>query len=137
MATVGWRRPEFPEDLVRSKSIMFCDRNEKMMVENARTVRRSVATHEDAQERAETTPLRNEAQLNCVSLRSQLDGEVTCGAVKGQDERPPSARALDSPASHPGALCSRKKTSKVSRQDRQNGGYCGSTELPVVAPERS
>ena len=29
----------------------------------------------------ETTPLRNEAQLNCVSLRSQLNCEVTCGAV--------------------------------------------------------
>jgi len=24
--------------------------------------------------------------LNCVSLRSELDDEVTCGAVKGQDE---------------------------------------------------
>jgi len=77
----------------------FCDRNEKMIVENARRVRWSVAAHEDAQERAETTPLRNEAQLNCVSLRSELDCEVTCGAVKGQDER--SLRgALDSPASH-------------------------------------
>jgi len=32
--------------------------------------------------------LRNEAQLNCVSLRSQLDCEVTGGAVKGQEERP-------------------------------------------------
>jgi hypothetical protein len=30
----------------------------------------------------------NEAQLNCVSLRSRLDCEVTYGAVKGQDERP-------------------------------------------------
>jgi hypothetical protein len=32
--------------------------------------------------------LRNEAQLNFLSLRSQLDWEVTGGAVKGQDERP-------------------------------------------------
>ena len=62
-------------------------------------VRWSVAAHEDAQERAETTPLRNEAQLNCVSLRSELDDEVSCGAVKGQDERPISG-ALDSPATH-------------------------------------
>src|SRR5260370_39761510 len=38
--------------------------------------------------KAEPTPLRNEAPLNCVSLRSELDCEVTCGAVKGQDERP-------------------------------------------------
>jgi hypothetical protein len=32
-------------------------------------------------------PLRNEAQLNCVALRSQHDCEVTGGTVKGQDER--------------------------------------------------
>ena len=44
--------------------------------------------NEQARERAKTTPLRNEAQLNCVSLRSQLDGVLTGGAVKGQDERP-------------------------------------------------
>jgi len=44
-----------------------------------------------------TTPLRNEAQLNCVSLRSELDCEVTCGSVKGQDERRPSAAPLTAP----------------------------------------
>jgi hypothetical protein len=32
-------------------------------------------------ERAKTTPLRNEAQLTCVALRSQLDCEVTYGAM--------------------------------------------------------
>ena len=58
------------------------------MMQNSRTVRRSVDADEQARERAKTTPLRNEAQLNCVSLRSQLDCEVTGGAVKGQDERP-------------------------------------------------
>ena len=31
--------------------------------------------------------LRNEAQLNCVSLRSSLDYEVAWRSVKGQDER--------------------------------------------------
>src|SRR6266446_4890430 len=67
---------------------MFCDRNKTMMMQNSRTVRRSVDADEQARERAKTTPLRNEAQLNCVSLRSQLDCEVTGGAVKGQDERP-------------------------------------------------
>ena len=51
-------------------------------------------------EKAETTPLRNEAPLNCVSLRSQLDCEVTYGAVKGQDERPLFGGALDSPPRH-------------------------------------
>ena len=78
----------FQEDLVRSKSRMLCDRNKTMMMQNSRTVRRSVDADEQARERAKTTPLRNEAQLNCVSLRSQLDCEVTGGAVKGQDERP-------------------------------------------------
>ena len=47
----------------------------------------------------QTYQLRNEAQLNCVALRSELDDEVTCGAVKGQDERP-FRGARDSPASH-------------------------------------
>src|SRR5260370_38460716 len=51
---------------------MFCDRNKTMMMQNSRTVRRSVDANEQARERAKTTPLRNEAQLNCVSLRSQL-----------------------------------------------------------------
>ncbi len=36
---------------------------------------------------SETPPLRNEAPLNCVELRSQLDYEVAWRAVKGQDER--------------------------------------------------
>jgi hypothetical protein len=70
-----------------------------MMMENARAVRWSMAAHEDAQERTETTPLWNEAQLNCVALRSELDCEVTYGAVKGQDERPLQG-ALDSPVRH-------------------------------------
>src|ERR1700719_764178 len=100
MATVGWRRPEFSRsDLVRSGSRMFCDRNEKMMLENARTVRRSVDANQQTRERAKTTPLRNEAQLNCVALRSQFHCEVTYGAVKGRDERPLRG-ALDSPVSH-------------------------------------
>ena len=59
-------------------------------------------------EKEQTPPRRNEAQLNCVSLRSQLNCAVTCGAVKGQDERRcqgsrgtlPFGGALDSPASH-------------------------------------
>ena len=36
---------------------------------------------------SETLPLRNEAPLNCVALRSSLDYEVAWRAVKGQDER--------------------------------------------------
>ena len=91
----------FQEASVRSKSRMFLDRNEKMTMENARAVRRSLNANEQSRERkrAETTPLRNDAQPNCVSFRSQLDCEVTYGAVKGQDERPLRG-ALDSPVSH-------------------------------------
>ena len=98
----------FQQDLVRSGSRMFCDRNKnkdaEMMMENARTVRRSVDANEQARERAKTTPLRNEAQLNCVSLRSQLDCEVTGGAVKGQDERRPSAAPLTAPPVTTGSI---------------------------------
>jgi hypothetical protein len=40
---------------------MFCDRTEKMMIENAKAVRRSVLADEEAQrKRAGTTPRRNE-----------------------------------------------------------------------------
>jgi hypothetical protein len=41
-----------------------------------------VDANEQGRERAKATPLRNEAQLNCVSLRSQFNGEVAYGAVK-------------------------------------------------------
>jgi hypothetical protein len=76
----------FQEDLARRVSLMFCDRNEKD--DDAECPRRSLAAGEVAREKAKPTQLRNEALLNCVSLRSQLDCDVTCGAVKGRDERP-------------------------------------------------
>src|ERR1700681_3962152 len=104
--------------------MMFCNRNEEMMVEKCppRVVETKYGdTMRMLKQKRKPLPLRNEAQLNCVSLRSELDCEVTCGAVKGQDERP-FRSALDSPASHPGALCSTEE----NKQDRQNGGYCGS-----------
>ncbi len=73
---------------------MFCNRNEEMMVEKCppRVVEMKYggAIRMLTQKR-KPLPLRNEAQLNCVSLRSQLDCEVNCGAVKGQDERRHSA----------------------------------------------
>jgi hypothetical protein len=65
----------FQEDLVRSKSRMFCDRNEKMMMENARAVRRSVDAQEEAREKkSEATPLRNESptELRFASFRARL-----------------------------------------------------------------
>ena len=34
-----------------------------------------------------TPSTKDEAQLNCVALRPQLDYEVACRPVKGQDER--------------------------------------------------
>src|SRR5262250_1915725 len=39
----------------------------------------------------QTHQLWNEAQLNCVALRSSLDYEVAWRPVKGQDERPTTA----------------------------------------------
>ena len=38
--------------------------------------------------KTQTLLIRDEPQLNCVSLRPQLDYEVAWRAVKGQDERP-------------------------------------------------
>lgn len=38
--------------------------------------------------RYRTLSTKDEAQLNCVALRLQLDYEVACRPVKGQDERP-------------------------------------------------
>jgi hypothetical protein len=118
---------------------MVCNRNEEMV---EKCPPRVVETKYGGamrmlKQKRKPLPLRNEAQLNCVSLRSELDDEVTCGAVKGQDERRHSAAPLTAPQVTPELYAARKKTSKVSRQVRQNGGYCGSTELPVVAPERS
>src|SRR5260370_32271926 len=87
--------------------------------------------------KAEPTQLRNEASLNCVSLRSELDCEVSCEAIKGQDERRHSAAPLTASQTTAEVHAARQKTSKVSWEDRQKGGCCGSSELPIVAPERS
>jgi len=86
---------------------MFCDRNEKD--DDGECQRRDLAADEGAPEKAQPTPLRNEAPLNCVSLRSQLDDEVTCGAVKGQDERRPSAAPLTAPQVTPELYAARKE----------------------------
>ena len=83
---------------------MFGDRNEKDDGRECQRREGEFGSRRECSRKANPTPLRNEAQLNCVSLRSELDDEVTCGAVQGQDERP-FGGALDSPASHLG-LCS-------------------------------
>ena len=46
-ATVGGVEQSFSQDLVPSVSMTFCDGNEKMIVENARAVRWSMAARED------------------------------------------------------------------------------------------
>ena len=45
----------------------------KMMVENARGGEAEYGCRPGCREKAEPTPLRNEAPLNCVALRSELD----------------------------------------------------------------
>src|ERR1022692_5352457 len=95
--------------------------------------KRSLAADDGAPEKSQPTPLRNEAPLNCVSLRSELDCEVTCGAVQGQKERPFRA-PLTAPQVTPEVYAARKKTSKGSRAARQNRGCCGSSDFFIVAP---
>ena len=66
-----------------------------------RIVRRLGGTRLHANKnKTQTHQLRDEVQLNCVSLRPRLDYEMA-RAVKGQDERP-NAGALGSPPRHPG-----------------------------------
>src|SRR5499433_1509955 len=43
--------------------------------------------HASQKAKPQTHQLRNEAQLNCLALRSALDYEVAWRDVKGQDER--------------------------------------------------
>jgi hypothetical protein len=81
--TVAGAGQGFWQDLVRNGSIMFCT-----MTENGRGGEAKFDAHQAFPKKPKPTQLRNEAQLNCVSLRSQLDYEVTWGAVRGQDKRP-------------------------------------------------
>ena len=60
-----------------------------------------------------THQLRNEAQLNCVALRPQLDYEVGWRAVKGQDERQKTAPLT---ALHPTREITAKSEKKILRR---------------------
>ena len=80
MATVGGVGQSLQEDLVRSKSRMFCDGKRK---DDDGECQSGEAECGCPGEDHST----KEAQLNCVSLPSQFDCEVTYGAVKSQDER--------------------------------------------------
>ena len=86
---------------------MECSVTKMQKMENAKGG--SLAADEGAPEKAEPTPLRNEAPLNCVSLRSQLELEVTWRTVKGLDERP-CGTPLTAPHVTPGVLCIAGKT---------------------------
>ena len=59
---------------------------------------------EDGPEKVKNEQLRNEASLNCASLRSRVHYVATERPVKGRDERP--AGALDSPLRASGGLSS-------------------------------
>src|SRR5260370_8803203 len=74
--------------------------------------------------KAEPTPLRNEAPLNCVSLRSELDCEVTCGTVKGQDERPFRA-PLTAPQVTRGSMQHGRKLARLHGKTDKPGGAVG------------
>src|SRR5881409_3699214 len=89
-----------------------------MMAENAGGVRRSLAHDESAREKQTPLTLRNEAQLNCVSLRPEFDCEVTWGAVKGQDERPLRG-ALDSSPSH------HRRSMQLGKEPIKDGRHVG------------
>src|SRR5437879_7181240 len=95
-----------------------------MMAENAGGVRRSLAHDESAREKQTPLTLRNEAQLNCVSLRPEFDCEVTWGAVKGQDERPLRG-ALDSAPSH------HRRSMQLGKELIKDGRHVGLENNPV------
>src|ERR1700735_390174 len=112
------RRPRLEADLCCSVTEM-----KKMMIGNARG---GVWLRTRAlPEKAEPTPLRNEASLNCVSLRAKLDWEVTCGAVKGQDERRPSAAPLTAPQVTPELYAARKKQARFHGKTDKTGRHVG------------
>ena len=80
---MGGAGQDFWEDLRDANQFMFCGLQYRMLrrLDGARL--HALVTRKKPQ-----TPQRwNEAQLNCVALRSQLDYEVAWRAVKGRDER--------------------------------------------------
>ncbi len=77
--------------------------------------------------RKSTPSLRNEAPLNCVSLRSEVDDEVTGGAVKGHDERPFRA-PLTAPPVTTGSIQLRRELALgrlSTRETDKSGGAVG------------
>ena len=82
---MGGASQDFWEDLRDANQFMFCGLQYRMLRRLGGVPLHALAT------KTQTHQLRNEAQLNCVALRSQLDYEVAWRAVKGRDERQKSA----------------------------------------------
>jgi hypothetical protein len=109
--------------------MMFCDRNEKDDDGECQR-QRNLAADKGAPEKRNPTQLRNEASLNCVSLRSELDCEVSCEVVKGQDERRRSAAPLTT--SHP-ADQARMQGRQFCPKDPQDFGAEQARLVPACA----
>jgi len=75
---VGGAGQDFWEDWRDANQFMFC---------GLQTMGWGMVYALVRKNKTQTHQLRNEAQLNCVALRPQLDYEVGWRAVKGQDER--------------------------------------------------
>ena len=74
------------------------------------------------------TSSQNERTLagqTAVSLRSELDCEVTCGAVKGQDERRPSAAPLTAPPVTRSSMQHGRKQARFHGKTDKTGGPVG------------
>jgi hypothetical protein len=87
----GWRRAKLLRDLESNESIYFLWIGKPMELNERGSTTEGM---ENANLDARNHPLRDEAPLNCVSLRPSLDYEQGWGAVKGQDERCLSAPPL-------------------------------------------
>jgi len=84
---VGGAGQDFWEDLRDANQFMFCGLRYRILRRWGGALLHALVTKNKTQ----THQLRNEAQLNCVALRSSLDYEEAWRAVKGQDERPKAA----------------------------------------------
>jgi len=90
---VGGAGQDFWERLRDANQFMFCGLQYRILRRLGGAPLHALVTKNKTQ----THQLMNEAQLNCVALRSSLDYEVAWKAVKGQAECPKKARltALD------------------------------------------
>jgi hypothetical protein len=106
---VGGAGQDFSEDLRDANQLMFCG-------PQYRILRRlgEAPLHASQKAKPQIHQLRNEAQLNCVALRSSLDYEVAWRAVKGQDERPKRAPLTALHATREVTVMSEKKIRRAA-----------------------